>query len=127
MLDWVTFRLRLGIGGRSFSTRIRPARGIPNRDINVTSANKFQKRKDDLKRKTSIQTEEVGSRLGARCGDSRAARINRGSEGKICWRCGEEKEEKEVEEDEEEEEKKDEDEDEDEEREQKMAGRSKIS
>ncbi|KAL2723048.1 LOW QUALITY PROTEIN: hypothetical protein V1477_019639 [Vespula maculifrons] len=71
------------------------------------------------------EKKEVGSRLGARCGDSRAARINRGSEGKICWRCGEEKEEKEVEEDEEEEEKKDEDEDE--EREQKMAGRSKIS
>lgn len=37
-------------------------------------------------------------------GDRRALRINRGSEDKICERCGEEKEEKEVEEDEEEEE-----------------------
>ncbi|KAL2722888.1 LOW QUALITY PROTEIN: hypothetical protein V1477_019479, partial [Vespula maculifrons] len=40
MLDWVAFRLRLGIGGRSFSTRIRSARVITNRDTNVTRGSK---------------------------------------------------------------------------------------
>ncbi|KAL2748775.1 hypothetical protein V1477_003418 [Vespula maculifrons] len=46
MLDCVASGLRLGVGGRSFSTRIGPARVITNRDTNVTSANKFQKWKD---------------------------------------------------------------------------------
>lgn len=46
MLDCVASGLRLGVEGRSFSTRIGPARVITNRDTNVTSANKFQKWKD---------------------------------------------------------------------------------
>ncbi|KAL2727377.1 hypothetical protein V1477_016653 [Vespula maculifrons] len=46
-----------GSRGRSFSMIVGPAKVIPFGDTNVTSANKFQKMKDDLKRKTSVQTE----------------------------------------------------------------------
>ncbi|KAL2745613.1 hypothetical protein V1477_006177 [Vespula maculifrons] len=52
-----------GNRGRSFSMRVGPAKVIPFGDTNVTSANKFQKMKDDLKRKTSVQTEKVTLRI----------------------------------------------------------------
>ncbi|KAL2736798.1 hypothetical protein V1477_013307 [Vespula maculifrons] len=42
-----------GSRGRSFSMRVGPAKVIPFGDTNVTSANKFRKMKDNLKRKTS--------------------------------------------------------------------------
>ncbi|KAF7384572.1 hypothetical protein HZH68_014184 [Vespula germanica] len=58
MLDWVRSGLRLGVGGRSFSTRIGSAGVITNQDTNVTSANKFQNW-NDLEGKTKKKDERT--------------------------------------------------------------------
>ncbi|KAL2751624.1 LOW QUALITY PROTEIN: hypothetical protein V1477_000100 [Vespula maculifrons] len=58
MLDWVRSGLRLGVGGRSFSTRIGPAGVITNQDTNVINANKFQNW-NDLEGKTKKEDERT--------------------------------------------------------------------